>query len=188
MRIHLLGPSGSGTTSLGKALSEKLNIPWFDTDDIFWIKTDPPFTNKQDREKRINLLKEIDVKNKSWIISGSMLDWGDFLRDKMDLIIYLYVDKNIRINRLIKRETKRFGKRIENGSDMYEQHNAFLTWASSYEEGGLDMRSKKSELAWLKKAECTIIKIEKEIPIEEEVEVVLNSIEKRPNKSIEKEI
>jgi adenylate kinase family enzyme len=47
MFIHLLGPSGSGTSILGKAISQRLNIPWFDSDDIFWIKTDPPYTKKR---------------------------------------------------------------------------------------------------------------------------------------------
>ena len=32
-RIHILGASGSGTTTLAKELSKKLNYEYFDTDD-----------------------------------------------------------------------------------------------------------------------------------------------------------
>jgi len=47
MKIHILGPSCSVTITLGRALSENLYIPWFDSDDIFWVKTDPPYTQKR---------------------------------------------------------------------------------------------------------------------------------------------
>jgi len=37
-RIHILGASGSGTTTLGRALAERLQCPHFDTDDYFWLR------------------------------------------------------------------------------------------------------------------------------------------------------
>jgi adenylate kinase family enzyme len=169
MHIHLLGPSGSGTSSLGQALSKELDIPYFDSDDIFWEKTDPPFTTIRPVERRQETLKEIDSRHDSWIIGGSMLRWGDFLREKLDLILYLYVDKDTRIARLIARERQRFGNRIAEGNDMHENHRAFIAWAESYEDGGLDMRSKTSETAWINEAKCEVVKIEHEIPIAEEV-------------------
>jgi adenylate kinase family enzyme len=176
MHIHLLGPSGSGTSTLGHALAEELKIPWFDSDDIFWEKTDPPFTAKRPIEQRIARLYEIDEKNESWIISGSMLEWGDSIREKIDLIIYLYIEKEERLRRLIKRERERFGDRIEAGHDMYENHKAFIEWAGSYETGGFKMRSRKSEMAWIEKASCRIIIIEKEIPLDEEIAIVLKGL------------
>lgn len=176
MHIHLLGPSGSGTSSLGKAISEELNIPFFDSDDIFWEMTNPPFTSKRSIEQRQILLREINTHNKSWIISGSMLQWGDFLRDEIDLIVYLYIERDIRIKRLVKREKERFGDRILPGNDMYENHQAFITWAESYEDGDLNMRSKKSEIEWIKEAKRKVLKIEKEMPIKEELELVINSL------------
>ena len=36
-RIHILGAAGSGTTTLGRALAERLQCPHFDTDDYFWL-------------------------------------------------------------------------------------------------------------------------------------------------------
>ncbi|WP_228410094.1 shikimate kinase [Chryseobacterium viscerum] len=35
MKIHIFGASGSGVTTLGKALSEELNLEYFDSDDFF---------------------------------------------------------------------------------------------------------------------------------------------------------
>jgi adenylate kinase family enzyme len=34
-RIHLIGASGSGTTTLGRALAQRLGYPHFDTDHYF---------------------------------------------------------------------------------------------------------------------------------------------------------
>ena len=42
-RIHIFGASGTGTTTLGGTLAAALDCPHLDTDDYFWIKTDPAF-------------------------------------------------------------------------------------------------------------------------------------------------
>ncbi len=36
-----MGPSGPGTTTLGKVLFKKLEIPQEDSDNLFWENTDP---------------------------------------------------------------------------------------------------------------------------------------------------
>ena len=43
-RVHVFGASGSGTTTLGRALAEALGSVHLDTDAYFWESTDPPFT------------------------------------------------------------------------------------------------------------------------------------------------
>ena len=173
MKIHLLGPAGSGTTTLGRLISESLGIPHFDSDDFFWLKADPPFLEKRLREQRIELLKNTLGNHDSWVLSGSMLNWGDFLRPELVLIIYKYVPKEIRLERLKRREAKRYGNRIEPGNDMYPLHLEFLEWAAGYETGGMEMRSKMSEEAWMHPAACKILRLETEIPMEEELKRVL---------------
>jgi adenylate kinase family enzyme len=42
-RIHIMGASGSGVTSLGRASADALAIPHHDTDDYFWQPTTPPY-------------------------------------------------------------------------------------------------------------------------------------------------
>lgn len=48
IRIHITGASGSGTTTLGKAIAKKYGIKHFDTDDFYWQKTKIPFTKKKE--------------------------------------------------------------------------------------------------------------------------------------------
>ena len=178
MFIHLLGPSGSGTSTLGKAISQRLNIPWFDSDDIYWIKTDPPFTKKRDTVERQFILKELYNTNSNLVLSGSMLKWGNQIRDKIDLIIYLYLEPEKRIKRIIKREKERFGNRIEENNDMHQGHLEFINWARKYESGDMNMRSKNSEEKWIEECNCQKLRIDKEMNIEE----MLNLVEKEIRK------
>lgn len=74
LKIYLLGPSGSGTSTLGREIADRMGIPWFDSDDFYWIATDPPFTVKREIEERKRCLKETLDGNVSWVLSGSG-DW-----------------------------------------------------------------------------------------------------------------
>src|SRR4029450_13094001 len=76
-RIHILGASGSGTTTLGRALAERLQCSHFDTDDYFWLPTDPPFTHQRERIERQRLLMDDLTAQDSWVLSGSLCGWRD---------------------------------------------------------------------------------------------------------------
>jgi adenylate kinase family enzyme len=178
MKIHLLGPSCSGTSTLGKLIAEKYNIPWFDSDDLFWIKTEPPFTTKRDINERIKLLEEVFSKNNSLVLSGSAIKWGDFIKEYLDIIILKYLDQENRIKRLMAREIERYGNRINPGNDMHEIHKEFIAWNKKYETGGMDMRSRKSELAWIRDAKCKIIRLENNDSPEKELRIVSEEIER----------
>ena len=176
MKIHLLGPSCSGTSTLGNLIADKYNISWYDTDDIFWIKTDPPFTQKREKNQRIKILQEIFETNSSLVLSGSAVKWGDFIKDHLDIIIYKYAAQEIRIKRLMERERNRYGNIIDPENDMYKTHKEFVEWNKKYETGGMEMRSRQSELTWLNDAKCRIIKLEEIKTPEEELKIVSEEI------------
>ena len=52
MRVHVVGASGSGTTTLGRALAVRLGCPFFDTDDYIWLPSEPPFQHIRERGER----------------------------------------------------------------------------------------------------------------------------------------
>ena len=56
--IHILGSSGSGTTTLASALATKHDNIHLDTDNFFWIATDPQFREKHPIVRRLDLLRE----------------------------------------------------------------------------------------------------------------------------------
>ena len=76
-RIHILGAFGSGTTTLGRALAERLPCPHFETDGYCWVPTDPPYTTQRERTERQQLLLDDVTVHDSWVVSGSLCGWGD---------------------------------------------------------------------------------------------------------------
>ncbi len=62
---------------------------------------------------------------------------------------------------------------------MYQIHKEFVEWAKKYETGGMEMRSKKSELEWIKDIKCKIIMLEGNKPPEDELKIVLKTIEEK---------
>jgi adenylate kinase family enzyme len=138
-RLHILGASGSGTTTLGRALAARLQCPHFDADDYFWLPTDPPYTHRRARTERVQLLMDDLTAHDSWVLSGSLCGWGDGAIPLFELVVFLLIPQDIRMARLHRREQARFGTRILPGGDMYEISQAFLAWAASYDEGGLDI-------------------------------------------------
>ena len=116
--IHIFGASGSGTSTLGRWICEKTGYRFMDTDDYFWLPTDPKFTVKRPREERIKLMLADMDSSENAVISGALCGWGDELIPYFTLAVRLTTDEDIRIERLKKRERERFGSRIDEGGDM----------------------------------------------------------------------
>jgi adenylate kinase family enzyme len=177
-RIHLLGASGSGTTTLGRALAARLQCSHFDTDDYFWLPTDPPFTTQREPTARQQLLMDALTTQDSWVLSGSLCGWGDIAMPLFELVVFLWVSQKVRIERLRQREYERYGERVMLGGDMYEQSQAFLVWAASYDAGGLDIRSTRLHEQWLSTLPCPIVCFEGEYSIAEQIAVLMAEIER----------
>lgn len=155
--IHIFGASGSGTTTLAKKISKELGYEMMDTDDYYWMPTEPKFTLKRPVEERLELMiKDID-NSENVVISGSLTDWGDVLIPYFTLVIRIEMEQDLRIERLVKREKERYGSRIESGGDMYQQHINFVEWAKAYDNGGMDMRSRVKHDDWQKLLLCDIL-------------------------------
>ena len=165
-RIHILGAFGSGTTTLGRAFAKRLQCPHFETDDYVWLPTDPPYTHQRERTERQRLLMDDLTAQDAWVVSGSLCGWGDVAIPLLELVVFLWVPQDVRMARLHNREHARFGERILPGGDMYESSQAFLTRAASYEEGGLDIRSRQRHDQWLSTLPCPILCFEGEYAIE----------------------
>ena len=176
-RIHIIGASGSGTTTLAKSVANVMDYPHIDTDDVFWIRTDPPFRTVREISKRQELLLHALVKTDSWVLSGSLCGWGDFTIPMIDLTVFLWVPSDIRIQRLRKREIDRYGSEIDNPQDpRYEVHMKFLDWAASYDTGGLDMRSRAMHEKWISELTSPFIRIEGTQSIEENTGIIVQKI------------
>lgn len=175
-RIHIVGASSSGTTTLGAALAERLDARHLDTDSFFWEATDPPFTTKRPEQERVALMEAAMEGAPSWIISGSMMGWGEVFVPRLDLTVFLRVPQEVRMRRLAERERRRYGAAIEPGGALHQAHLEFVEWARAYEQPGFPGRSLERHRAWLALLPCPVIEIEGEPTLEESVERVLSAL------------
>ena len=160
-RIHIFGAAGSGTTTLGKSLAERLNILHLDTDDYFWEDTEIPYTEKREQTKRIELLKTDLEKYPEWVLSGSLCGWGDFAIPMFTFAVFLWIPEDLRLSRLREREVTRFGQEaLAPGGWFHENHTAFMEWAAQYDSAGTDMRSMALHEEWIKTLSCRLIRFE----------------------------
>ena len=165
--IHIFGASGSGTTTLGRALAADMGLVHMDTDDYFWLPTDPQYSTKRPIEERLRLMNaDIDAARRGVVISGSLTGWGDVLIPRFTHVIRLNTPTEVRIERLRQREYAHFGERIREGGDMYENHLAFLGWAAQYDAGDVTMRSKACHDEWMKQLPCPQILAPGDMPLE----------------------
>ena len=140
-RIHIMGASGSGVTSLGRALADALAITHHDTDDYLWQPTTPPYRDLRDIPERLRLMREMFLPRADWVLSGGLAGWGDPLIPAFDTVILLATPSKIRLQRLRAREAQRFGSdAVAPGGWRHEEAEDFIEWASHYEEGDREGR------------------------------------------------
>ena len=174
--IHIYGASGAGTSTIGKYISDKLGYFFMDTDDYFWEPADTPYTVKRSIPDRITSMRNDIAKHDKAVISGSLVDWGDELIPLFTLAVRVETDAAIRIARLKKRGRESFGNRIDIGGDMFENHKEFIAWAASYDNGGLDMRSRAKHDDWQKQLQCRLVLLDGSLPVEKNFEVIRQNL------------
>lgn len=175
-RIHILGASGSGTTTLGRALAARLGYDFFDTDAFYWEPSEPPFSRKREVAARLALLEPALDRSPRWVLSGSLCSWGDSLLPRFEQVVFLSLNDAVRLARLLERERVRYtGARIAPGGDRYEQHTAFMAWASLYESGDARGRSRWMHEAWLKRLPpaCAVTRLDSAAPVAALVELLV---------------
>lgn len=170
--IHLYGASGSGTSTLGRYISQKRASFFMDTDDYYWLPTDPPYTQKRPAPERLARMKADLDKAPRAVISGSLSGWGDELIPRFTLAIRLVTPASLRLQRLRKREGAHFGARIQPGGDMYQAHLAFIQWAGAYDQGDLTIRSKAMHDQWEKLLLCPKITLDGSEPLAHNLEII----------------
>ncbi len=106
-RLHVMGASGTGTTTLARALADHWAVPHADADDYFWVPTTPPYVAKRPEGERLTLMHSVFVPREAWVLSGSMLGWGESIVAECDAVAFLTLDPDERLRRLEARETSR---------------------------------------------------------------------------------
>lgn len=176
MRLHIFGASSSGVTTLGLALSEKISISYIDSDDYFWERSEPPYTIRRKPAER-NALVQQALQPASWILGGSVIDWGEAVFPAFDLVVFLWIPPSIRMARLKKRELERYGTVIYTDPGRKQQYEDFLAWAADYDHGtGIANRTLQAHERWMQQLGCPVLQLRGDYTTEERVKQVMNKL------------
>ena len=170
--IMIIGPSGSGKTTLGKVVAEKLGYPYFDVDDYIWKQnTDKPYTQMYTRDEKISRLSHDIAPYKHFVMAGSMSSFHYAFDEMFEMMVLLYVEPDIRVQRVHNRSIARFGARVLAGGDMYESHLKFLEDNRRYEKDGSPNLREQRE--WMKNMSCVKIELDGANSIENNAEIIV---------------
>lgn len=83
------------------------------------------------------------------------------------------------MDRLRRRQTAQYGKRVEAGGDMAAADAEFMKWAAAYDSAGPEQRSLFVHEAWLATLRCPVLRLNSAAPLKELVFAVLSRLEAR---------
>jgi len=175
-RIHILGASGSGTSTLGEALAERLGVAHADSDSFFWLPTDPPYRQPRPPAERLALAVRQLPPDGRWVFSGAATKWATPLEPHYDLIVFLRLDPVVRVDRLWRREYARYGARILPGGDMADASAAFIAWTAAYDTAGASRHSPVTHEAWLADQQAPVLRLDSRAPVGALVAAVMDKL------------
>lgn len=176
-----MGAAGAGSSTLGKTLAQNHHWSHFESDEYYWLPTNPPFREKRPIEERVTLLKNDLNQHENWVVSGVLCNWGAFIIPLLTHVIFVYADWPTRFSRIKQREHTLHGDRILPGGDMYEHHQAFIDWASKYDTEEPVSRTKQKHLDWLQKLICPVIKVNTQASLDQLTQQINQAIITNPN-------
>lgn len=137
-KIYIIGPCGSGKTTLSKTLSKKYNIKKYELDKIVWDDDNGNIKRTDDEIKKL-FNKIID--NKSWIIEDvGRKKFIDGIK-KADITYYIDLPKITIYKRCISRWIKqKIGKEEYNYKPTLKSLCEMLKWAK------LDFKNKDEKI------------------------------------------
>jgi adenylate kinase family enzyme len=172
-RVGITGASGCGVTTLGAALAARLGAVHIDTDDHYWVATEPPYQEKRDVPGRLARIAAEQARTGRWVMSGTLDRWAEPLTVGAELIVFLQVPTEVRLERLRQRERGRFGDSLLPGGAMHDTHREFVEWAAHYEDGTRPGRSRPKHEAWLAGLGKPVLRLDGTRPTDELVRAVL---------------
>ena len=176
-RLHITGASGSGTSSLAKALADRLGVAYLDTDDSLWLPSDPPYQTQRSPAERRAHLEAACASATGWVLAGSFFDWQGLRLPPLDLVVFLTAPTAVRIARLRARETALFGPdAVAPGGFHHSDFTEFLDWAAAYDSGTREGRSRPAHEASLATLTGPLLRIDGTPSLEDSLERCLTAL------------
>lgn len=105
-RICVIGTSGSGKTILGKALAQRLCLPFIDSDSFYWQAGWQPASEAVLHEKIFAA-----TAGQSWVFDGNYLSSRHSVWQRADTIVWLDFSLPVVLHRVCRRNIRRIIRR-----------------------------------------------------------------------------
>lgn len=119
-RVLIIGISGAGKTTLATQMSQKLGLPLFHLDKLFWLPN-WQMPEMQDWQSKVQQLAQQD----SWIVDGNYANTNPILMPRADTIIYFDFSRMVSLYRVLKRY---FSHRVHSRPDLPEGCRERVDW------------------------------------------------------------
>lgn len=167
MGIIICGLNGTGKSTLGKTLAEKLHFHFIDIENLYFPKTNPNYIYSSPRTREDvaeRLLCEIRT-HENFILASVKGDYGEELYSFFQCAILLDVPRDIRLQRVKDRSFQKFGNRMLSSGDLFEQEEKFFRVVESRNEDTVE--------EWAKSLKCPVIRIDGTKPIDENTDFII---------------
>lgn len=155
--IAIVGLNGSGKTSLGRALADKLGYLRIDVED-YYFPSAGEFDHPRGRaEVERLMLADIELHG-NFVLSSVCADFPS-IEKYYDLVVYLEAPHKLRMDRIRKRSVERFGERVLPGGDLYESEEDFFAFSAR--------RTPEKVEGWLSGLTCRVLRLDSSKPISE---------------------
>ena len=168
MGIMICGLNGTGKSTLGRMLADRMGYEFIDNEDLYFPKTDSSyvFSGPRSKEEVIRLLEERIRGNNRFIFAAVRGDYGDRLITSLDHIVLIEVPKQIRSRRVRERSYQKFGDRILPGGDLYDKESKWFSLT--------DSRPDTYVTDWLVTANCPVIRVDGTLPVEKNLDYIVS--------------
>lgn len=182
--IAIVGLNGSGKSTLGYALAKELDYYEIDVEDYYFPEQkesrraaldgvyeencdylgDKPYSLARTKEEVEEGIARDIAAHPRYILTGVTINWSEKILSTIKVVFWLKTGTDERVRRVKDREEKRWGDRVAEGGDMYEQQKSFRKLIAGF----TDEKVKDS----FGKICCEVVELDGTLPVQRNVEII----------------